>query len=142
MAIHYVQHSLSLLAARLLCDHAVAEAEQVGIQVNVAVTDQSGVLLAFVRMPGAFIHSINIAIDKAYTSAGFRLSTSDLEQVLEQSGEPVRAGLREQERLIAFGGGIPIIQDGYCLGAVGVSGGSAAQDIQCAEAGIKAVLTR
>ncbi len=118
---------------------AVARAEQLGIQINVAVVDPSGTLMAFLRMPSAPLHSIAIAIDKGYTAASFRLPTSRWTEVLETHSAAVRSGLVVQPRFIAFGGGIPIFEGGSVVGAIGVSGGSEEQDELCAQAGLNAL---
>jgi uncharacterized protein GlcG (DUF336 family) len=125
-------------AASLACQAAVAHAEALGIRINVAVTDASGVLAAFLRMPHAFLHSIDIAIDKAYTAASFGFPTSQWPQILA-GDEALRLGLPLRPRLVVFGGGLPIAADGAPLGGIGVSGGSAEQDEACARAGLKAL---
>jgi uncharacterized protein GlcG (DUF336 family) len=66
---------ISAEAASAACAAAVAYAAAKGWRINVAVVDRGGNLMAFLRQPGAFIHSINIAIDKAYTSASFGFPT-------------------------------------------------------------------
>jgi len=114
---------------------AVAEATALGIKINVAVTDASGVLAGFLRMPGAFLHSIDIAIDKAYTAASFGFPTSQWMSILEND-EALRQGIVQRPRLVIFGGGVPLKLDGECVGGVGVSGGSAEEDERCARAGI------
>lgn len=120
-------------------DHAVAaavqKAEELGIRINAAVVDRGGNLLAFQRMNGAFLHSIDIAIDKAYTSVGFGFPTGEWMGVLENVPQ-LREGIVHRDRLVIFGGGFPIKQDDEVIGAIGVSGGSEAQDEACAHAGL------
>ena len=116
----------------------VAHAKQLGIAINVAITDNSGTLAGFLRMPGAFLHSIDIAIDKAYTSASFGFPTSQWMKILEGDAA-LKAGLPLRPRLVIFGGGLPIIENGVRIGGIGVSGGSAEQDEECARAGLKAI---
>ena len=122
----------------MACQAAVAHAEALGIRINVAVTDASGILTAFLRMPHAFLHSIDIAIDKAYTAASFGFPTSQWPQVLA-GDEALKLGLPLRPRLVVFGGGLPIAANGTRLGGIGVSGGSAEQDEACARAGLKAL---
>ena len=114
-------------------------AEAAGVAVNVAVVDAGGNLAAFLRMPGAFLHSIDIAIDKAYTAAGFGLATGEWTTVLEAHSPAVRAGLPMRPRLVCFGGGLPLRADGTLVGGIGVSGGSEQQDEACARAGLRAI---
>lgn len=117
---------------------AVAHAEKLGIRINAAVTDSSGVLAAFLRMPGAFLHSVELAIDKAYTAAGFGFPTSKWMDAIGRD-EALRAGLPQRPRLVLFGGGLPIRDGGELIGGIGVSGGSAEQDEECARAGLAAL---
>jgi len=117
---------------------AVAHAEASGIRVNAAVTDASGVLAAFLRMPGAFLHSVEIAIDKAYTAASFGFPTGQWMQAIG-GDEALRTGLPLRPRLVVFGGGLPIREGGELIGGIGVSGGSAEQDEACARAGLAAI---
>jgi len=132
-------HIISAQAASAACTAAVAHAQTLGIRINVAVTDASGTLAAFLRMPNAFLHSIDIAIDKAYTAASFGFPTSQWKALLD-SDEALRIGMPHRPRLVVFGGGLPIIVQGQRLGGIGVSGGSAEQDAQCAQAGLEALL--
>ncbi len=116
----------------------VSQAKQMGIAINVAITDSSGTLAGFLRMPGAFLHSVDIAIDKAYTSASFGFPTSQWMKILEGDAA-LKAGLPLRPRLVIFGGGLPIVENGVRIGGIGVSGGSAEQDEECARAGLKAI---
>lgn len=115
---------------------AVGKAEELGIRINAAVVDRGGNLLAFQRMNGAFLHSIGIAIDKAYTAAGFGFPTG---QWMDEIGDvpQLREGIVHRERLVIFGGGVPIVVADAVVGAIGVSGGSETQDEQCARAGLQ-----
>lgn len=132
------QAAISAEAASQAVRAAVAKAAELGIRVNVAVTDASGVLAAFLRMPGAFLHSVEIAIDKAYTAASFGFSTAQWEQVLADDAALGR-GLPQRPRLVVFGGGLPIREGDALIGGIGVSGGSAEQDELCARAGLQAI---
>ncbi len=126
---------LTLAGARAALDAALAHAEQLDVRMNVAVTDLGGGLLAFARMDGAFVHSGDIAIDKARTTAGFGgLPTNDLYGALSDEDAVIR-GIGNRPGIAAFGGGVPIRVDGQLVGAIGASGGSAAEDTRVAEAG-------
>nr|WP_311529475.1 heme-binding protein [uncultured Ralstonia sp.] len=125
-------------AASRAAQAAAQAAEQLGVRVNVAVVDASGLLAAFVRMPGAPLHSIDIAIDKAYTAASFGLPTGEWHDVLAAHSAAVQQGLVLRPRFVAFGGGLPIVEGGRVIGGIGVSGGSEAQDETCARAGLAA----
>lgn len=125
-------------AAHAAVAAAVGHARTLGIAINVAVTDGSGTLMAFLRMNGAFLHSIDIAIDKAYTAASFGFPTSKWGGVIGDD-ELLRIGLNQRQRLVLFGGGLPIIDNSLRIGGIGVSGGSAEQDEACAAAGLAAL---
>ncbi len=132
------QKMVSCESAAKIAQGAVEKANELGIKINVAVTDSSGVLMAFLRMPGAFLHSIDISIDKAYTAASFGFPTSQWMSII-QDDPALREGIVQRERLVIFGGGVPIHIDGDLIGGVGVSGGSAEEDEICALAGISKI---
>ncbi|MDR8876551.1 GlcG/HbpS family heme-binding protein [Burkholderia multivorans] len=123
-------------AAHSAVEAAAREAERLGIRVNVAAVDAAGLLAAFLRMPWAPLHSIDIAIDKAYTAASFGLPTGRWHEALQAHSEAVRQGIVVRPRFIAFGGGLPIVERGRIIGGIGVSGGSEAQDEACARAAL------
>jgi uncharacterized protein GlcG (DUF336 family) len=133
------QRLIDVLAASDAVRASVAYAKALGTAVNVAVVDVSGVLVAFLRMPGAPLHSIDIAIDKAYTAASFGLATSQWHGALQEHSDAVREGIVRRARFIAFGGGLPILEQGLRIGGIGVSGGSEEQDEAIAQAGLKAI---
>nr|WP_129564423.1 MULTISPECIES: heme-binding protein [Paraburkholderia] len=118
---------------------AVRRAEEAGIKVNVAVVDPGGNLVAFLRMPGAFLHSIDIAIDKAYTAASFGLPTGAWPEILQQHSPAVRAGIPLRPRMVCFGGGLPLLHAGAVIGGIGVSGGTELEDESCARAGLNEI---
>lgn len=126
---------LTLEGAQRVLDASLKHARSIGVPVCVAVSDRSGVLLAFARMDGAPHMSAAIAQDKAYTVAAFAgLPTHQWYDMIKDD-PPVLAGIVKTDRLIVFGGGMPVMADGTLAGAVGVSGGSAEQDRAIAEAG-------
>lgn len=126
-------------AAAAACSAAVAHAVARGWRINVAVVDRGGNLMAFLRQPGAFIHSIGIAIDKAYTSASFGFPTKAWMGAIGHD-EGMKLGFANQPRLIVFGGGLPVPGDGgEWIGGIGVSGASEAEDEECARAGLAAI---
>jgi glc operon protein GlcG len=107
---------------------ARAKAEELGAKVVIAIVDASGELAGYLRMPGAFLVSNDLAIDKAWTAAGFAASTRDVGAMLDGEEAIVRDGLLKRPRLTVVPGGVPLIIEGQCAGGVGISGGSAAQD--------------
>lgn len=137
--ISVIQKLIDWEAAAIAVKAAVAEAISIGVKINVAVVDSSGTLMAFLRMPNAPLHSIEIAMDKAYTAASFSLPTHLWQDVLQDHSPAVRDGLLRRARFVGFGGGLPILENGVLIGAIGVSGASEAQDQQCAQAGLHAL---
>jgi len=132
------QKNISCEAAAAIAQGAIQKAEELGIKINVAVTDSSGVLMAFLRMPGAFLHSIDISIDKAYTASSFGFPTSQWMSIIEND-PALREGIVQRPRLVIFGGGVPVRVGDDLIGGVGVSGGSAEEDEICALAGISKI---
>ncbi len=126
-------------AATVILQAAIEKAEALGIRINVAVVDSGGQLAGFLRMPGAYLASIDIAIDKAWTSAGFGFPTMDAAAILQNMPEAVKSGLPHRPRVVLFGGGVPLTDGGVVIGGVGVSGGSDEQDHQCCVAGLAAL---
>lgn len=110
-----------------------------GVPVNISVCDAAGHEIAFLRPDGAALLSMGIARDKAYTVAAFNgLPTADWFGLI--ADEPALLnGIVHRDRLVIFGGGVPIRVDGVLVGAVGCSGGSAEEDAEIAQAGADAV---
>ena len=127
---------LSLEDARVLIAGARAEAEKIGVPMCIAITDESGQMIAFERMDGGKITSTIIAQDKAYTAAGAKRTTESY-GTASQPGSPAY-GINSAigGRLLVVAGGLPVIVDGDVVGGIGLSSGTPAQDTQCAQAGI------
>lgn len=111
-----------------------------GVAVNVAVVDGGGNLAAFLRMPGAFLASIDFAIDKAWTANSFGMATVAFSQMLAGEEPAVRDGLLRRPRITAIPGGHPIRRSGQLAGGIGVSGASAAQDDEIAICGLNVLM--
>lgn len=139
MQVAVAQSVIGWEAAATAVRAAAQHVQSLGICVNIAVVDSGGNLAAFLRMPGAFLHSIDIAIDKAYTAASFGLPTSQWHAALQQESVAVREGIVRRPRFVTFGGGVPIKQADQRIGGIGVSGGAETQDEACAQAGLAAI---
>jgi uncharacterized protein GlcG (DUF336 family) len=113
---------------------AKKKAAAIGQPMNVAVADEGGNLVAHVRMDGAWIGSIDISIKKAFTARAFDISTKDLAPLAQPGGDFFGILASNEGRIMIFAGGIPLKRAGKVVGAVGVSGGSGAQDEAVAEA--------
>jgi len=129
--------SLTLADARRLIAAGERKATELGIPYNIAVVDAGGALIAHARMDGAWIGSVDIAIDKAWTARAFDRATDDFAK-FAQSGQPA-FGIHttNSARVVIFGGGIPIKVDGFVIGAVGASGGSVPEDLLVAQAAVE-----
>ncbi|KAM0713425.1 hypothetical protein Q7P37_010387 [Cladosporium fusiforme] len=138
---HSIQ-CLSLDAAAVASNAAQAKATEMGIPINIALVDSTLQLLHFSRMPKAKLTSIQTAIDKAFTAAGHRAPTSlYCSQNFLPGGPAYGIHNTNGGRFSLIGGGIPITFDGAVVGAIGISGGTPAQDMEIATAGVKAVET-
>ena len=139
MSKHIVKdYSLSWTTAHHALQLAAEKAVEIGVKVNISVVDRGGNQLAFLRMNGAPLHSISIAEDKAYTAVSFGFNTREWLNVIGDVPQ-LREGLVQRERLVIFGGGLPIEVDGHLVGAIGVSGASEDEDEACALSGLEAL---
>jgi uncharacterized protein GlcG (DUF336 family) len=129
---------LRLADARIVLEAALAEADEIGQPMNVAVVDGGGHLLAFARQDGAILASIDIAVRKARTAVLMAMTTEQL-GVSAAPGGPLYGIEVTNDGLVIFGGGIPLTgKDGEVAGAIGVSAGTVEQDVRVATAGADA----
>lgn len=131
---------LDLDDARKMIAGGQAKAREIGVPMCIAITDESGQLIAFERMEGGKVTSTTIAIDKAFTAAGAKKATHEY-GAASQPGAPAY-GINSAigGRLMVVGGGLPVMVSGECVGGIGVSSGSPAQDQEVAQAGIDAFM--
>ena len=124
-------------AAKKAAAASLAEARKNNWNMSVAITDAGGSLVYFEKMDLTQTGSTNVAIGKARSAALFKRPTMAFQQGLAGGGAGLR--LLQLEGAVSVGGGQPIIVDGKMVGAIGLSGGSAEQDDQCAQAGANAL---
>lgn len=130
---------LKLADARRIIDAAEKKAIEIGQPMNIAVVDEGANLLAHIRMDEAWIGSINIAINKAFTARAFNISTKELADNSQPGDQFYGIHVSNHDRVMIFAGGIPLKDSkGEVIGAIGVSGGSGVQDQTVAEAGASA----
>ena len=127
---------ISLERAQAAIAAATAEARKHDWKLNVAVVDSGGNLVAFARMDGAQLASIQIAEHKARASAGFRRETKAFENAIQQNGATYVLTL---DGVIGSRGGIPLVEGGKLIGAIGCSGGTGSQDEVACKAGAATV---
>jgi uncharacterized protein GlcG (DUF336 family) len=131
-------HTVTLSAGQAVLEAARAKARQIGVPMNIAVVDEGSNLVAFVRMDGAWLGSIDIAQNKAYTARAFDMPTIELAPLAQPGGPLYGIEASNHGLVIVFAGGIPLLSDGRVVGAIGVSGGAVEQDQAVAEAGVAA----
>jgi glc operon protein GlcG len=129
--------SISLENAKKAAAPALAEALKNHWNMAVAIVDPSGNLVYYEKMDDTQLGSAHVAMDKARSAALFKRPTKVFQDALAAGGEGLR--LLKIEGAVPVEGGIPLIMEGKIVGAIGVSGGSSAQDGQCAKAGADAI---
>ena len=129
---------VTLADARRVIAAAEGKAAEIGQPMNIAVVDGGGNLVSHVRMDGAWIGSIDISINKAFTSRAFDIETKELAKHSQSGGQFFGIHVSNHGRIMIFAGGMPLKKDGKVVGAIGVSGGSGDQDHAVAEAGAHA----
>jgi uncharacterized protein GlcG (DUF336 family) len=139
VAATFERSSVTAELARAMIDAAEHKAAEMGHPFVIAVVDESGILKAFSRMDGAALLSVQIAQDKAYTAAGFGLSTDGWHDFVKNDPPLAMGAAPGIDRLVVFGGGYPIKIGDAIVGAIGVSGGHYTQDMEVAQAGLTAV---
>ncbi len=126
--------------SRAIVEAAEAKARQIRVPQCIAVVDEGGHLLAFSRMDGGKISSVQVALTKAVSAATRRSPTGPMPSAQDASvllsiGLPLATG----GSITPIRGGLPIVADGQVVGGIGVSSGTEDQDVECAEAGLAAL---
>lgn len=129
---------VTLADARTVIVAAERRAIELGQPMNIAVADGGGNLVAHIRMDNAWIGSIDIAINKAFTARAFDISTRELARLSQAGGQFFGIHASNHGRVMIFAGGVPLERGGKVVGAIGVSGGSGEQDESVAQAGAAA----
>jgi uncharacterized protein GlcG (DUF336 family) len=126
--------TLTLADARLIIAAGEKKAQELKIPYNIAVVDAGGGLIAHVRMDGAWLGSVDISINKAWTSRAFDLTTEYIAGATQSGQSLFGLHATNQGKVVIFGGGEPIKHDDVVIGAVGASGGSVENDIKVVQA--------
>jgi uncharacterized protein GlcG (DUF336 family) len=132
---------VTLEEARQIIRAGQDKAREIGVPMNIAVVDAGANLVAFERMEGAWIGSIDIAINKAFTSRAFDIETKALGENSQSGDQFFGIHASNHGRVMIFAGGTPLKRGDEVIGAVGVSGGLGKQDQSVAEAA-SAALTK
>ena len=129
---------MTLAAARRMIDAVESVARELRTALSVAVVDAGDQLVAFARMDGADLVSIELARNKAFSALMNRMATRDLGPVVQPGTEFYGYDSLAGGRMVVFAGGMPLERDGVLVGAVGVSGGSSEEDQRAADAAVAA----
>lgn len=119
-----------LATVKVMAEAAEAKAAELGVPIVFAGVDAGGHLMLLHRMADSLLGSIDIAIDKAFTSAAFKLPTAALKDLSTPTGELHGIQNSNRGRVVVFGGGLPVFIDGRIVGGVGVSGGTVDEDVR------------
>ena len=129
---------VTLADARRIIAAAERKAADIGQPMNIAVVDGGGHLVAHVRMDKAWVGSIDISINKAWTARAFDIATKDLAELSQSGDQFFGIHVSNHGRVMIFAGGIPLKRGADVVGAIGVSGGTGKQDQSVAEVGAEA----
>lgn len=135
-----IETNLEGLKIEVALAEARQAAERLGVSVNIALVDAGGNLAGFLRMPGAYLTSIDLAIDKAFSASSFGMATRSFGDLLDRSSPRTAEGLRRRPRVTDIPGGLPIRLGSHLLGGIGVSGASEEQDEVIAHAGLACII--
>jgi uncharacterized protein GlcG (DUF336 family) len=133
---------LSIDDARVLIEGAEEKSREIGVPMCSAVTDEAGNLMAFTRMDGAKISSIDIAISKAFTGAAAKKGTHEYNQLAVPGKPTFGIHVTNRSRFSIIGGGLPVIVNGDVVGGIGISGGTAEEDLVVAQGAIDYSLSK
>ena len=128
---------ITLDIAKQIIAGAEEEAKKIGVSMVISVVDEGGNLIATHRMDDAWLASIDIAQNKAWTSVALKMPSANLAEATVPAAELYGLNTTNNGRLVVFGGGIPLVRDEKVVGAVGVSGSTVAHDVQVAEAAVE-----
>ena len=127
---------MTLDMAKVIVDAVEKRAQAEGKRAVIAVAGADGNPVAVHVMDGAFLVSYEVAVKKAYTAVAVKMSTMDLSVLCRPGG--TFYGLQALDKVITFGGGIPLVRNGVIVGAIGVSGGTGEEDHSLALHGVAA----
>lgn len=130
--------TIGLDTAREVIAAAERKAGELEVLMNIAVVSHEGNLIAFAKIDGAWLASIDIAISKAFTAAALQTETANLAEAVQPEHSLFGLNTTNDGRLVVFGGGIPLAEDGAVVGAIGVSGSTVEDDVAVAQAGVEA----
>lgn len=130
---------INLLLAKRLIESAEKKANEINVPMVISIVDEGGNFIACHRMDDALLVSVELAQNKAWTSIAMKMTTENLALVAANGKELYGINTTNNGRVVIFGGGIPLYNNGQIIGAVGVSGGSVEEDIHVAQTAVDAL---
>ncbi len=127
--------SVSLAQAQAMARACEAKAKEIGVPMIIAIVDAGGNLVLHERMEDALLVSVDVSLKKAYSAVALKMPTDKL-ATITGPGKELYGIQHSDQKLITFGGGFPIVVNGKIVGGIGVSGGSVADDMAVAKAGL------
>jgi len=125
--------------AKKMAEAAAAKAIEIDVPMVIVVCDASGNTVLFNRMEDSLLASMDIATNKAYTAVALKMGTDQAADLAKESGQLFGIASCDKGRMVVFGGGFPIFEGDKIIGGIGVSGGSVADDMIVAQAGLDAL---
>ncbi|MBC3889030.1 heme-binding protein [Acetobacterium paludosum] len=125
--------------AKKMAEAAAVKAIEIDVPMVIVICDANGNTVLYNRMEDSLLASMSIATNKAYTAVALKMSTDTLTDLAKESGQLFGITSCDNGRMVAFGGGFPIIENGKIIAGIGVSGGSVAEDMSVAQAGLDAL---
>ncbi|MGG0285647.1 heme-binding protein [Peribacillus butanolivorans] len=130
---------INLTLAKKLIESAEKKANEIKVPMVISIVDEGGNFVACHRMDDALLVSVELAQNKAWTSIAMKMTTENLALVAANGKELYGINTTNNGRVVVFGGGIPLYNNGQIIGAVGVSGGSVDEDIHVAQSAVDAL---
>lgn len=125
--------------AKKMAEAAAVKAIEIDVPMVIVVCDANGNMVLYNRMEDSLLASMDIATNKAYTAVALKMSTDKLADLAKESGQLFGIASCDKGRMVVFGGGFPIIENGRIIAGIGVSGGSVEEDMSVAQAGLDAL---
>ncbi|AFA49335.1 GlcG/HbpS family heme-binding protein [Acetobacterium woodii] len=122
--------------AKKMAEAAAAKAIAIDVPMVIVICDASGNMVLFNRMEDSLLASMDIATNKAYTAVALKMGTDQAADLAKESGQLFGIASCDKGRMVVFGGGFPIYEGDKIIGGIGVSGGSVAEDMSVAQAGL------
>ena len=133
-----LKRTIDAVSVKRMLDAAIEKSNDMHKAMCIAIVNESGLLKAFHAMDGAPHLSIEIAQNKAWTASSFGIPTHSWWDFIKND-PPLLHGITHTPRLVVFGGGYPVMEQGQLIGAIGVSGGHYSEDMEVARAALDAI---